>query len=125
MQLWFWLDHRQAAAQGESIGGDIPGFNGHVIRLPDDALLLCWSNGERALLNSEMVAQHAAAIAIGDPFPERKVIALALALDAFVGTYVGRQQHAHGSPQRGNPDHATRRPSGDRLEAVCVDQLLH
>ncbi len=46
------------------------------------------SNGERTLLNSELVAQHAAAIAIGDPFPERKVIALAPeALGAFVGTY--------------------------------------
>jgi hypothetical protein len=70
-------------------GGDIPGFNGYVIRLPADKVYVAvLSNGERTLLNSEVVAQHAAAIAIGDPFPERKVIALAPeALDAFVGTY--------------------------------------
>jgi CubicO group peptidase (beta-lactamase class C family) len=84
-----WTIGKLRGHQEIAHGGDIPGFNGHVIRLPDDKVFVAvLSNGERTLLNSEVVAQHAAAIAIGDPFPELKVIALATEeLDAFVGTY--------------------------------------
>jgi len=84
-----WTIGKLRGHQEVAHGGDIPGFNGYVIRLPDDKVFVAvLSNGERSLLNSEVVAQQAAAIALGDPFPERKVIALAPeALDAFVGTY--------------------------------------
>jgi len=85
----YWTGSTLRGHQEVAHGGDIPGFNGYVIRLPEEKVFVAvLSNGERSLLNSEVVAQQAAAIAIGDPFPDRKVIALASeALDAFVGTY--------------------------------------
>lgn len=70
-------------------GGDIDGFNAHAVRLPDDKVFVAvLGNGERNLLNTETLAYKAAALAIGEPFPEYKEITLAPeALDAFAGTY--------------------------------------
>lgn len=72
-----------------SHGGDIPGFNGQAVRLPDDKVFVAvLGNGGRDLIDTDRVAFTAAAIAIGDPFPEQKAIAMAPeALDAFAGTY--------------------------------------
>jgi CubicO group peptidase (beta-lactamase class C family) len=79
------LQGRSAIAHG----GDIDGFNAHVLRLPDNKTFVAvLSNGERDLLNTEIIAVKAAALAIGAPLLERKAIALAPeALDAFAGTY--------------------------------------
>ncbi|GAB2860228.1 hypothetical protein GCM10027277_31020 [Pseudoduganella ginsengisoli] len=70
-------------------GGDIPGFNAETLRLPDDKLFVAvLSNGNRDVLDSDRIAFTAAAIAIGNPFPEQKAVALAPeALDALAGTY--------------------------------------
>lgn len=70
-------------------GGDIHGFNGEALRLPDDKLFVAvLGNGNRDLIDTDRVAFTAAAVAIGNPFPTQKAITLAPeALDAFAGTY--------------------------------------
>lgn len=70
-------------------GGDIDGFNSQVLRLPDqDVFVAVLANGERNVLNSEVIAYKAAAIAIDEPLPEYKAITLPPeALEAYAGTY--------------------------------------
>ena len=72
-------------------GGSIPGFTAQALRLPDDKVFVAvLTNGNGGAVNTPVIAYKAAGIAIGQPFPEYKAIALAPeALDAFVGTYVG------------------------------------
>ncbi|MYN02937.1 serine hydrolase [Pseudoduganella sp. DS3] len=75
-------------------GGSIPGFTAQALRLPDDQVFVAvLTNGNGGALNTQVIAYTAAAIAIGQPFPEHRPMALAPeALDAFVGTYVGAGQ---------------------------------
>lgn len=70
-------------------GGDIPGFNADAVRLPDEKIYVAvLSNVNRDVVNTSMAAQLAAAIAVGNPFPEQKVVKLAPAdLEGLVGTY--------------------------------------
>lgn len=72
-------------------GGSIPGFTAQALRLPDDQVFVAvLTNGNGGAVNTQVIAYKAAAIAIGQPFPEHKAIALAPeALEAFVGTYAG------------------------------------
>lgn len=72
-----------------SHGGDIPGFNGQALRLPDDKLFVAvLGNGNRDVIDTDRVAYTAAAIAIGKPFPQQQAIAMAPeVLEAFAGTY--------------------------------------
>lgn len=83
-QLGSMRGHRMAAH-----AGDIPGFNGEAIRLPDDKVFVAvLGNSNRNMLNSDRVAFTAAAIAVGSPFPQQKVIPMTkLAMTAFVGTF--------------------------------------
>ena len=71
-------------------GGNINGFSTYAVRLPQEevyvALLTNIGSGGRA--QPPLVARKAAAVAIGNPFPEHQPIALdAASLDAFAGTY--------------------------------------
>jgi CubicO group peptidase (beta-lactamase class C family) len=70
-------------------GGDIPGFNSQAIRLPDDKVFVAvLGNSNRNILNTDRVAFAAAAIAVGDPFPQPRAIPMAkLAMSAYAGTY--------------------------------------
>ncbi len=70
-------------------GGDIPGFNSEAVRLPDDKVFVAvLGNSNRNMLNTDRVAFTAAAIAVGNPFPEQRVIPMTkLAMSAFAGTY--------------------------------------
>jgi CubicO group peptidase (beta-lactamase class C family) len=72
-------------------GGSIPGFTAQALRLPDDKVFVAvLTNRNGGAVNTPVIAYKAAGIAIGQPFPDYKAIALAPeALDAFVGTYVG------------------------------------
>ncbi|WP_374585859.1 serine hydrolase [Pseudoduganella sp.] len=75
-------------------GGSIPGFTAQALRLPDDKVFVAvLTNGNGGAVNTPVIAYKTAAIAIGQPFPDYKPLALApQALDAFVGTYVGAGQ---------------------------------
>lgn len=70
-------------------GGDIPGFNSQSIRLLDDKVFVAvLANGNRKLLDTERIAFTAAAIAVGDPFPQPRAIPMTrLALSTFAGTF--------------------------------------
>ncbi|WP_342117580.1 serine hydrolase [Pseudoduganella sp. OTU4001] len=70
-------------------GGDIPGFNSQSIRLPDDKVFVAvLGNANRNLLNTERIAFTAAAIAVGDPFPQPRAIPMTkLALSTFAGSF--------------------------------------
>lgn len=72
-----------------SHGGDIPGFNGMALRLPDDKVFVAvLANSDRPKFNSDVAAQLAAAIALGDPFPEPKAETRPPeVLESFAGTY--------------------------------------
>jgi len=76
--------HRMA-----SHGGDIPGFNSEMVRLPDDKVFVAvLGNSNRNMLDTDRVAFTAAAIAADDPFPPQRTIPMTkLALSAFAGTY--------------------------------------
>ncbi len=76
--------HRMAAH-----GGDIAGFNSEAVRLPDDKVFVAvLGNSNRNMLNTDRAAFTAAAIAIGDPFPQLRAIPMTkLAMSAFAGTY--------------------------------------
>ena len=83
-QLGIMRGHRMAAH-----AGDIPGFNGEAIRLPEDKVFVAvLGNSNRNMLNTDRVAFTAAAIAVGSPFPQPKAIKMTkLAMTAFVGTF--------------------------------------
>lgn len=70
-------------------GGDIPGFNAEALHLPDDHIFVAvLGNSNRDVLDTDRIAFTAAAIAMGNPFPERKAVPLAPeVLDALSGTY--------------------------------------
>lgn len=78
--------------QGRTVvshAGGLPGFRAYVLRMPQDHVYVALlSNDETAETQPEVVARRIAAIAIGAPIAEAKVVALdAAALDAFVGQY--------------------------------------
>ncbi|MES3023151.1 MAG: serine hydrolase [Pseudomonadota bacterium] len=70
-------------------GGGINGFSSFALRLPQSKVFVAvLSNADSGLVQPEMVAQKAGAIAIGSAFPEYKAVKLdAKALDAFAGVY--------------------------------------
>lgn len=69
--------------------GAINGFHTFALRLPQQNVYVAvLSNAESGLVDPGMLAQKAAAIAIGQPLPEYKEIALDTAtLDAYAGVY--------------------------------------
>ncbi|MEW6166076.1 MAG: serine hydrolase [Pseudomonadota bacterium] len=78
----------QGAASVEH-GGAINGFNTFAQRLPEQKVFVAvLSNADGGLVNPGMVANRAAAIAIGKPFREFREIALdGAALERFTGVY--------------------------------------
>ena len=72
-----------------SHGGGINGFSTYAMRLPEQKIYVAvLTNSDSGIVPSEMIANKAAAAAMGMPFPELQAIALtAEQLDAFTGTY--------------------------------------
>ena len=70
-------------------GGAINGFSTFALRLPGQKLYVAvLTNADAGLPSAETIALKAAAIAVGDPFPERKAIKLDPALlAAYEGSY--------------------------------------
>jgi CubicO group peptidase (beta-lactamase class C family) len=70
-------------------GGGINGFSTHILRMPEERLLVVvLTNKESAEPSCEKVATLLAGEAIGKPYREPEAIALDLAvLDAYVGVY--------------------------------------
>lgn len=71
--------------------GGIPGFRTYVLRLPEDHVYVALlSNDETAETQPEVVARRIAAIAIGKPITESKIIQLdAKTLETLAGEYRG------------------------------------
>jgi D-alanyl-D-alanine carboxypeptidase len=72
-----------------SHGGNIVGYAAYGIRLPKEKVYVAvLVNADSGMTSAEVVAKKAAAIAIGNPYPEYKALALdAAALDAYAGVY--------------------------------------
>lgn len=70
-------------------GGNTNGFSTYTMRIPGEQLYVAvLSNAEYGVVQPDVVASKAAAIAIGKPLPEYRAIAMeAKALEAFTGTY--------------------------------------
>jgi CubicO group peptidase (beta-lactamase class C family) len=97
--------------QGRTIashGGGIPGFRAYVLRIPEDHVYVALlAINETAETQPEYVARRIAAIAIGKPIIETKVIKLDVrVLDAYAGQY-----------QAGADESLTVRRQGDQLFA--------
>ena len=70
-------------------GGDIHGFSSYALRLPEQKVfVVLLTNTEAGLARPVVVAKKAAAVAIGNPYPDFRPVALAAnALDTFAGEY--------------------------------------
>ncbi|HYE38373.1 MAG TPA: serine hydrolase [Ramlibacter sp.] len=70
-------------------GGNTNGFSTYTMRVPAEQLYVAvLSNAEYGLVQPDVVASKAAAIAMGKPLPEYRAIAMEpKALEAFTGTY--------------------------------------
>ncbi len=70
-------------------GGGIPGFVTHVIRIPEGKIYVAMlMNQDAPAARPDFLAEKIAAIVIGKPYPEFKVITLdTKTLDQFVGLY--------------------------------------
>jgi hypothetical protein len=107
--------------------GAINGFHTFSLRLPQQKVYVAvLSNAESGLVDPGMLAQKAAAIAIGKPFPEYKEIALDNAtLDAYAGVY--QIDQAGKSVFRRVKDQLVMQPSGRRpvpLSAISQTAFL-
>lgn len=70
-------------------GGGINGFSTYALRLPDQKVYVAvLTNADGGFVPPQVVAKKAAAIAMGNPYPEQKVAAVdAATLDSYTGTY--------------------------------------
>lgn len=84
---WELSKVRGAAEIGH--GGGINGFSTYALRLPEHKVYVAvLTNADRGLMPPQVVAKKAAAIAIGNPYPEQKAVAVdAATLDAYAGVY--------------------------------------
>ena len=84
-----WEVRRLQGAQVVGHGGGINGFSTYALRLPEEKVFVAvLSNAEDGVANPAVVANRAAALAIGKPFPEFKEIALdAATLERYTGVY--------------------------------------
>jgi D-alanyl-D-alanine carboxypeptidase len=87
----------------QSHGGGIPGATNFVIRMPQDHVYVAVLANDRTMeIQPEFVARRLAAIAIGKPIVEQKIIQLpAKTLDAYVGKYVNDDGEAVSVRQEG------------------------
>ncbi len=72
-----------------SHGGGINGFSTFAIRMPKEKVFVAMlANSDSGTAWPNLVARKVAAVAIGNPYPEHKEIALGHAgLDTFAGSY--------------------------------------
>lgn len=70
-------------------GGGINGFSTYAVRLPEQKVYVAvLTNLDGGMVAPTMVANKAAAVAIGKPFPEFKAVAMdAATLDGYTGTF--------------------------------------
>ena len=84
-----WEIRKVRGAHTVSHGGGIPGFSTYALRMPEDKVFVAvLSNADSGLASTGMIASHAAAVAIGQPYPVRTAISMDnAALDALSGVY--------------------------------------
>ena len=87
-----WVISRFQGRTIASHGGGMPGFTNFVLRMPQDQVYVAiLSNDRTAEVQPEYVANRIAAIAIGKPIPESRVIKLEpKILDTYAGRYEER-----------------------------------
>ncbi|HEY5799407.1 MAG TPA: serine hydrolase [Burkholderiaceae bacterium] len=75
-------------------GGAVNGFSTYAIRIPAERVYVAvLSNAEYGVVQPDVVATKAAAIAIGKPLPDFRTVAVAPeALEAYTGIYVGEDK---------------------------------
>jgi CubicO group peptidase (beta-lactamase class C family) len=84
-----WEVRRLQGAQVVGHGGGINGFATYALRLPEEKVFVAvLSNAEDGVANPAVVANRAAALAIGRPFPDFKEVVLdAATLERYTGVY--------------------------------------
>ncbi len=84
-----WETSKVRDARQIGHGGDIHGFSVYALRLPEQNVYVALlSNTDAGLVRPSVVAKKAAAIAIGNPYPELRPIALdAATLASYAGDY--------------------------------------
>lgn len=110
-----------------SHGGGINGFSTFALRLPEQKVYVAvLTNLDGGMTPPQTVAQKAAAVAIGNPYPEFKAIAVdGAALDAFAGSYKIDDKTA--SIVRRDGDQLTMQRSGRGpvpLQAFATDRFF-
>ena len=100
-------------------GGNIPGYAAYAVRLPrQNVYVALLVNADSGMQSPEIVAKKAAAIAIDNPYPEYKAVALdTAALDAYAGVYKLDEKSVR--TVRREQDHLTVQRAG-RGEPVSV-----
>ncbi|WP_239491503.1 serine hydrolase [Luteitalea sp. TBR-22] len=86
------VDTLRGRATLEHAGG-IPGFSTYAIRVPKDRVYVAvLANSDRPTASPETMARRMAALALGDPFPERTAITVAPeVLARYAGVYEAKQ----------------------------------
>jgi D-alanyl-D-alanine carboxypeptidase len=86
-----WAIAKVRGAHEISHGGDINGFSGYALRLPEQQVyvaLLTNADSGAGLVRPAVVAKKAAAIAIGQPYPDYRPVAVDTGtLDTYAGAY--------------------------------------
>ncbi len=84
-----WETSKVRDAQQIGHGGDIHGFSVYTLRLPEQKVYVALlSNADTGLVRPSVVAKKAAAIAMGNPYPELRPVALEPAtLASYAGDY--------------------------------------
>jgi D-alanyl-D-alanine carboxypeptidase len=84
-----WETGKLQGAPMVAHGGNTNGFSTYTMRIPGEQLFVAvLSNAEYGVVQPDVVASKAAAIAMGKPLPEYREIAMdPKALEAFTGTY--------------------------------------
>ena len=89
-----WETSKVRDAQQIGHGGDIHGFSAYALRLPEQKVYVALlSNADTGLVRPSVVAKKAAAIAIGNPYPELRPVAIdAATLVSYAGDYKLNEQ---------------------------------
>ncbi len=86
-----WETGKVRGADAFAHGGDINGYSAYSLRLPGQqvfVVLLTNADSGAGLVRPAVVAKKAAALAIGNPYPDQRAVALdAATLDAYAGVY--------------------------------------
>jgi len=84
-----WSVSKLRGAPALSHGGGINGFSTYALRIAEKNIYVALlSNADGGLVQPSFVAKKAAAVALGDPFPEMKAVSVdAATLDSVAGLY--------------------------------------